>query len=438
MNIIIAKLVEEAEFLTAQGRLTLAKQSYEDARLIPNIPEQRAWISYNLGVLNWIHFGNGVNARREFLLAINDIENYGYGKTPALKIMHANAVENAMLCALSYNEFEELAKKLRILAPNEPILSGLLPKVRKLRESGNSWAEFSLMNATGYYDRGDPKLDAGRYGEAMSVYHLLLANRQKLRLKREDWRIALVEYCALAHRLSSNCQFTRGGEDDFNSPEEFLPILTETLPFIDEYLASNPGDKIIKEQKDSVNQIISLMRQRWAEIPSANSGILSRWNRIHRPSKQPLRKQASYDISESSSMFREGKKGVVSLIFPIICTVTGIWLGGLLGGIIGMFIGLTLLLASNFATKYVRNFRCDFCGRLFEKVKNSNEFVEGMSVMIRTDQLMSGKEGVGYECVECQRTICSDCEVFCSDNELSTKKCRCGSVKFRSVHLVYR
>lgn len=74
---------------------------------------------------------------------------------------------------------------------------------------------------------------------------------------------------------------------------------------------------------------------------------------------------------------------------------------------------------------------CDSCSRPFEKIINPAELMMGMGVMMRTDQLMSGREGVGKECVKCLRTICSNCETF-------DMKCKCGSVKFRSVHLVYR
>jgi len=113
------------------------------------IPERRAWATYNLGVIHWTLFGNGDNARLEFLSAIKDFEMYGYGKIPkTLKIMHAGAVENAMLCALSFDEFEDLAAQLRVLTPNMPILTGLVPKVRETRERGEPWSNLLFLFAS--------------------------------------------------------------------------------------------------------------------------------------------------------------------------------------------------------------------------------------------------------------------------------------------------
>jgi hypothetical protein len=263
----ISKLFEDSESLMDQRRLVPALEKLELARQLTKIPERRAWATYNIGVLHWMRFGNGDAARREFLAAIENFETHGYGKLPqALKIMHAGAIENAMLCALSFDEFEELASRLRVLTPDMPILAGLLPKVREARERGEPWSNLLFLFASSYYNRTDPKRDAGRYGEAKSTYHLLITHRRRLRLKREDWRIAVSELCKLAMRLSSDCMKIRGGDEDAHSPEEFLPIPSDAITVADEYLAMNSGDDDLRQLRSILETNITTLRQRWAEV----------------------------------------------------------------------------------------------------------------------------------------------------------------------------
>jgi hypothetical protein len=264
MSFGISRLLEDGRSLLDQRRLTLAAKAFEEARSLARIPYRRALATYYLGLVYWVGFGDGVAARREFLASVSDFERHGYVKRPDLLSEHAGAVENGMLCALSFEEFEELAAKLRALKPAEPILAGLVPLVREARERGEPWSDQLFLIASGYYNK-DRKLDVGRYGEAKSTYHLLLANRRALRLRREDWRIAVFEYCAVAMGLSQNCLKASLGDAFQNSPEEFLPILTDALPLVDEYLAAHPGDEETKRQRDQIAEIVATLREGWAE-----------------------------------------------------------------------------------------------------------------------------------------------------------------------------
>jgi len=266
MSVGISKLFEDAESLADQRRLLPALQALEVARRLTQIPDRRAWASYNLGAIHWHHLGNGLAARREFLASIADFDTHGYGQHPQLRTVHANALENAMLCALSFDEFENLAARLHAVIPGVPILTGLVPDVRNSRERGESWSDRLLGLAGTYYNRNDPRRDVGRYGEARSTHHLILAHRRELRLSREDWRMALFEYCALSMRMASDCMKARGGDDDPNSPEEFLPILTEAIPLADEYLTLNSGDDDLNKVRVDMEEMVKNLRQRWAAL----------------------------------------------------------------------------------------------------------------------------------------------------------------------------
>jgi hypothetical protein len=266
MNIGISKLFNDAESFVDQCRLLPALHALEEARRLTKIPDRRAWASYNLGAIQWHYFGNGLAARREFLASIYDFDTHGYGKRPQFKTYHANALENAMLCALSFDEFENLAAGLNALMPGVPILTGLVPQVRDSRERGDSWSHQLFSLAGTYYNRNDPIQDVGRYGEAKSTYHLILAHRRELRVSREDWRMALLEYCTLSMRMAADCQKMRGGDNDTNSPEEFLPILTEAIPLAEEYLKLNPGDNDLKMFLESMKKMVTCYSERWASI----------------------------------------------------------------------------------------------------------------------------------------------------------------------------
>lgn len=266
MRIGISKLFEDAERLVDQRRLIPAVRTMEEVRRLTKIPDRRAWASYNLGAIFFHMLGDGEASRREFLAAIRDFEEHGYGERPQLKILYANALENAMLCALSYNEFEDLAVRLEGVNPGVPILTGLVPAVREGRERGEPWSDRLLDLAYTCYNRNDPKLDKGRYGQAKSTYHLLLAHRRDLRVSREDWRLAVSEYCVLAMRIAADCMKVRGGDNDAHSPEEFLPILTEAMPLVDEYLLTNTGDEDLKKFQGNMDEMVSNARQRWVFV----------------------------------------------------------------------------------------------------------------------------------------------------------------------------
>ena len=173
-------LMQEGETLADKRRLLPALQKWAEARRLAGNYVFRAWASYNLGVGNWVLLGNGVDARREFSACIKEFEETGYGGNQQLKIMHANALENAMLCSLSFEEFENFAEKLGVLTPKAPIIIELVPKISGSHERGEAWCISLFTVASGYYNRNDPRTDAGRYGEAKSTYHLILTNRKEL------------------------------------------------------------------------------------------------------------------------------------------------------------------------------------------------------------------------------------------------------------------
>lgn len=96
----------------------------------------------------------------------------------------------------------------------------------------------------------------------MSTYHIMLSERRQLRLSREDWRLAVFEFCALAMRLATDCSKIRGGDSDSYPAEEFLPILTNAVPFASEYVDAFPSDLDIAEVRSKMLSMIQAYRDR--------------------------------------------------------------------------------------------------------------------------------------------------------------------------------
>jgi len=167
---------------------------------------------------------------------------------------------------LSFEEFDNFTARLRALAPEMPVVSGLPPVIEKMRDCGEPWSTALIQLAMMNYNRNNPAQDRGRYGVGKSTYHILLGTRKEQRLSRDDWRLAVFEYCALAMRMANDCQNLRGGDADAHSPEEFMPMLADAIPYMDEYLAVFTGDEGMQQVRDNMQSIIDNTRGRWATI----------------------------------------------------------------------------------------------------------------------------------------------------------------------------
>lgn len=215
-------------------------------------------VQYNMGCLYRSAIGNGDRARAclaaasEVLAEIPD--------TRVAKTLRPNALENRMLLALSYDEYFALADELRRLNPDADILRGHVPVITRSRDQGHAWFETMDGIAHSYYDRGDAQRDAGLYGEAASTFHTLLTHRKQLRVSREGWRRAALEYGNLCLRLGADTSVRAEKKNPLMDPREFVPIVADALPQLDQYLAANPTDQ-------DADYLASSMR-RWTKTMS--------------------------------------------------------------------------------------------------------------------------------------------------------------------------
>ena len=291
MSFGLGKMVEEAENLLDQGRILPALELMKQARGMARVPFRKLFLTFNIGVVYWDKLGDGLAARNELLAAAN-FEGPELD-APAAREMQAGALENLMLSALSFEEFDNFTARLKAFAPEMPVVSGLPPAIAQMRDYGAPWStaliqQMAMMN----YNRNNPAQDRARYGVAKSTYHILLATRKQQRLSREDWRLVVFEYCALAMRMTNDCQIRRGGDDDKHSPEEFLPILTDAIPYMDEYLAIYTGDEDMQQVRDNMQSIVNNCRMRWAALSMRDAARMRSSPPTGTPA--PARTPASY------------------------------------------------------------------------------------------------------------------------------------------------
>lgn len=216
-------------------------------------PANRGVVLYNLGCLYRSSVGNGVRGRKYFIAACEQ-----FAKAPviheAIKSLWPNAYENLMLLSLSYEEYSRWAGELRRLHPSADILRGQVPEIVGLRDRGMPWRQAMETIACGYYSRSQPQHDVGMYADAASLFHLLLTHRKELRVGREDWKRAVTEYGTLCLRLGADTALDTEKKNPMIDAREFVPIVKDALPLVEEYLTANPKDAAIAGLRDSMRQ----------------------------------------------------------------------------------------------------------------------------------------------------------------------------------------
>ena len=288
-------------------------KALEKGRHLAKDPGLLVWASYNLGATHWARLGNGDAARREFNTVIAIFDEHAHDRiSKRLWGMLPKALDNAMLLALSFDEFERLASRVRALTPDALTATKLTPETLKARDEGQPWSDQLFNIASNYYDRNDPSQDLGRYGEARSTHQLLLNHRRELRLARDRWRMATYELAALSQRMAANCMQARGGYATY-SPEEFLPILADAIPLIDNYLAANPGDDALEKVRRDADRFVIDMRESWAVRGGSGSGysLIDRAKRVAILNNQGTELLRRREFQAALSLFEEAE--VISL-----------------------------------------------------------------------------------------------------------------------------
>lgn len=254
----------EAECAGAEGRIRTARDLLE--RLIEAFPRHGILLHYNLGCVYRSMVGSGTKARECYQRALRAPSPVPTDpNNEMVNTVRANCIENLMLLSLSFDEFHDWERRLAEIQPDNDILKKHSVAVRENEERGRAWAEEMMVQASSYFS-ADPQKDAGLYAEAASTFELLLSNRQRLRVPRATYRIALISYSALVMKACAKhgaaMEISHGGKHD---PRELLFIMEEARPFIQAYVDEYPDDSRARECLEATAQCIRSMRASGAQ-----------------------------------------------------------------------------------------------------------------------------------------------------------------------------
>lgn len=427
-------LLEQAELLVDSKQFRSALGAFR--RIAEEAPEPgfRVLAIYNVGAINWGEVGNGEEGRRWFRRAVEAARAFpGGAHAEAVRRLHANACENLMLLSISFEEYEEWARQLEQLQPDNDILRGQRPHVRRAHEEGHPWSKTLLSFGQTYYNRGDPSKDVGRYGCGAATLHVMLTHRKQLRLSRDDWGVVIYEYGALVLRAASDCHLaaTRAGLGaDIG---EYDYIVRGAVPFVEEYVQGNPADEVNGGLLNNMRKFLQGLEQ---EAASRQARVAAQ------PLPRPQRPASSPGLPPGMPGLPPGMPPPSPFAVLLAGTFTlgligaGVgWLVDWLSGttywaLVGATVGavLAVLLSMKVAGAIALGLQaCVQCGRPFEFGRGHSPLIPG--VMVNRAALAAGTEGVGRECQNCGQVVCSHCD--------QSAPCPCGGGRFRGVHLIY-
>jgi tetratricopeptide (TPR) repeat protein len=246
---------------------------YEAALKGTHDPALILYCTYNLGVVHLSLAGNGEEAIRYFKDTLFICEyDARVMYMPYSRPFKENACENLMILSLSYEEYIENAEKLRGIKPDADILKGQYPAVMKMRDSGHPWSYAMMVFAQTYYNRNDPRLDSGMYGNALSLYQLILANRRVLRVSKDDMATVMFEYCALMLRhVSDSIKIVEKSRMRIE-PNDYLFMMEKACGYYDEYITANQPNEDLKNAFNGLRKFTDDLRAMKEEGPGSRNG----------------------------------------------------------------------------------------------------------------------------------------------------------------------
>lgn len=261
MNQRFMDLWKNGDQLLTGRRAKSAKANFDEILLLDLTIIERTMALYNIAVYYMDELGNGMVAKQYLEEAITN-----YDANPELLTNEKTgylfgwALENLMGLALSFDEYDQWADRLRVVSTNEGILLGQVPVIHEAMEAGKPWSEVMVMLASAYYNRNDPAQDAGKYGRAAGIFDLLLENRKRLRVSRDHWVYALYEYGALMQKLSmlSVRAMEVQGSVDY---EECRFYLINAKQRLDEFLATNQPTDALQILAKNLDELLEMSNQ---------------------------------------------------------------------------------------------------------------------------------------------------------------------------------
>ncbi len=232
----IADLIDAAKLRSAEAECKRAEKEI-------TLPIYRLLLAYNFATLYWTHIGDGEKALAKFEETWNLFvtQRFAAQQQEAAKKIASDCAENALLLCPDVNAFHNWCDRLRLLAPNAPILSEIGQQFPCDYENGCSWWECMAKLTDGMYNRSNPSRDQKRYGNGAAIWQLMLGNRKKLRLPADIWQIGAKELGILSLRIVAENARRLGSR--YDPAEGILPVQA-ALPYVEEFVSACPGNEV--------------------------------------------------------------------------------------------------------------------------------------------------------------------------------------------------
>lgn len=262
--------INHAEALVEQRKLRSAQTTLEEALAKFSDPVSQVLLSFQLGALYWGEIGNGEKARQFFKQTIDQYNKNSELQTASNQLppLEENSYENMMLLSLSYDEYQEWAGCLEVLEPTNDILNVQRPRVQELHERGFSWGSIMSAVMAGPHIMPETVSFGGRYASGAAILQLVLKHRRSVRLSREEWQTAAVGYggAVLAAVSEYGMTMHKLTGDDYAYPHEFIFMIDDALPLVEEYVNANPSDehgqKIFSDLKETQRRAATIKEKK--------------------------------------------------------------------------------------------------------------------------------------------------------------------------------
>ena len=252
-------LIAKASDHRRKGQYQSTIDSYKLA--LKKFPEHTIFCAYNLGALYQTELGYGDIALEYYLKAIDwyhqnpDSRKNDPGAQKELDVIISATYENMTLLSSSYEEFYDWAEKTLALNPGANSLRDNKKKIEIKEKSGNPWKQTYFETANIFWNT-DPNKDKGLYGFGASIYRMLLINRKKLRVDRQQYEFCANGYGALMQLIFAKILNVQNNTIGKIQISEIEFILDDVIAVLSLYLKINPNDvrvnkavEIFKEQK---------------------------------------------------------------------------------------------------------------------------------------------------------------------------------------------
>jgi hypothetical protein len=230
------------------------------------LPELKCLALLNLSEIHFFLTGDAVAARKanEDGLAILDENNMDLVfnskrvSAPKMKRVYSDLCEQIRAIAISIDEYDKYAHKPKAVRPLNPTEIKGLDGIKKMREKGIPWKEDMFNRADDYFNHA-------AYGQAASIYQLLIENenRRNLRLDRTDLNFAIQQYsnafCGLLDNHLGYCEANHQKPDAYN----YTFILEKAISVVESCKDDRLADAAtIERHLEILNKIMSDIENR--------------------------------------------------------------------------------------------------------------------------------------------------------------------------------